>query len=68
LAESSAETKAAGIKKTRAENTKKKMRVVPKRAEAGKLRMLSTVPVISMARVKVLMRATDDGVDMKTTS
>ncbi len=46
--DSSAETSAVGIKKITAENIKKNIRVLPNRAVAGRLRMLSIAPVINM--------------------
>src|SRR5689334_16639398 len=57
LAESSAETSAEGIKKMSAENTKKKTRVLPNNADAGKLRMLSIEPVMSSVKANVLIFA-----------
>jgi hypothetical protein len=48
--ESSAETKATGIKKTIAAKRKKKISSEPKSAVVGKFRMLSIAPVISSTR------------------
>ncbi len=49
----SAETSALGIRNTIAENTKKKINVLPNKAAAGKFRMLSTAPMINITRAKV---------------
>src|SRR5690242_14069899 len=54
FAANSADTKAVGIKKVIAAKIKKKTNVLPNKAAAGKLRMLSIAPVIKRVRANVL--------------
>ena len=50
--ESSADTRATGMRKTIAEKIKKKIKDEPNNAVVGKLRMLSIAPVMSRTKAK----------------